>query len=350
MSFPVPENEEQRLAALESYSILDTISEREYDDLAFLTAHICGTSISTIAFLDKDRKWHKSKYGIDKDSVPREFAICSHTIMGSECLIINDTLEHETFSRIGMVVNPPHVRFYAGVPLISSDGFAIGTLCAIDTEPKQLDAIQCRALKTLAHSVESMLEARRSVLLLEKQQLQLHQHQANIDKLNQALSLQSRTDVLTGLWNRRVQDEVLDRELKRHKRDCQPIGLMMLDIDHFKTVNDQYGHELGDKAIQLVARILAKHTRETDYCIRYGGDEFIVILPNISREFIEATSNRIKSEIESSSVEITVFTVSIGVVVVESINIASDNVLHQVDQCLYLAKSNGRNRVELKFI
>lgn len=350
MNFPTQNNEQQRLEALESYSILDTISEREYDDLAFLAAHICGTSMSTIAFLDKDRKWHKSKYGLDKDSIPREFSICSHTIMGSKSLIINDTLKSDVFSQIGIVVNPPHLRFYAGVPLLSSDGFSIGTLCALDTEPKKLDAIQLRALETLAHSVEAMLEARRSVLLLEKQQIQLKQHQVKIDKLNQKLLQQSRTDALTGLWNRRVQNEVLDRELKRHKRESQPIGVMMLDIDHFKTVNDQHGHEVGDNALKVVAKVLTENSRETDYCVRYGGDEFIVILPNINREFIEATSNRIKNEIEQISVTVVAFTVSIGVVVVESNTLERKNVLHEVDQCLYRAKSKGRNRIELKIL
>lgn len=348
MNSPIPDNESQRLEALESYSILDTVSEQEYDDLAFLAAHICGTSISTIAFLDKDRKWHKSKNGIDKDSVPREFAICSHTIMGTESLIVNDTLEHEVFRNIGIVVNPPHVRFYAGVPLLSPEGFAVGTLCAIDTKPKKLNAVQRRALEILARSIESMLETRRHVQLLENRQGQLREHQENIHELNQKLKHLSGTDMLSGLWNRRVQTEVLARELKRYKRDLQPICIMMLDIDHFKSVNDNFGHEVGDQSIQLVAKILTDNTREIDYCIRFGGDEFIVILPNIDTEYINLAADRIRNEIESASKNLQPFTVSIGVVVLEGSIVASDQMLLEVDKCLYQAKSEGRNRVVMK--
>ena len=161
-TIPTPKNEGARLAELESYGILDTMPEQEYDDIARLAAHICETSMSTVALLDSHRKWHKAKFGVEKESVPRHMSICSHTILGEDPLIVFDTLEHQVFRTIGMVVNPPHVRFYAGVPLINPNRHALGTLCVIDTKPNTLNAFQIETLNVLARQVVTLLELRRT--------------------------------------------------------------------------------------------------------------------------------------------------------------------------------------------
>ena len=350
MNSPIPENEAQRLEALKSYHILDTLPEQEYDDLTYLAATICNSQISTIAFIDETRKWHKAKFGINKESVPREYAICSHTITGKSPLIVNDTLAHELFSKIGMVVNPPHVRFYAGIPLLSSTGHAIGTICVVDTKPKTLTKAQIKSLEMLARAAESLLELRRTVNLLQQQKEQLQQRQNKIDILNHELSRLSRTDDLTGLWNRRVQNEVLNNEFSRRDRNNAPIGLCMLDIDKFKGINDRFGHKVGDTVIQLVANVLQGQTRDIDYCIRYGGDEFIIVLPNTDADSVGIIAERILTSIAEESKQIHPFTVSIGAIAIQGQCITIDDALQAVDQSLYQAKSAGRNRVELKVI
>jgi len=339
----IPDNEIERLKKLDLYEILDTVPELEYDDLAFLAAQICTMPIATIAFLDADRKWHKAKYGIDKDFVARDAAICSYTILGSESLVVNDTLKHDVFRGMGMVTNPPHVRFYAGIPLLSPEGFALGTLCVVDTRPRRLSKSQLDALKILARSVEIMLETRLNIIQMKIQH-------DDIERLNQALETLSRTDDLTGLWNRRVMDEVLERELQLYKRHATSFALLILDIDKFKALNDIYGHLMGDKSIQFVAKVLEGETRETDCCIRYGGDEFVVILPNIDREYTQFVVDRIRSEIEKSVESIKPFTVSIGAVVVESQCVDSDSLLKRADKCLYRAKDQGSNLFEIEAI
>lgn len=178
MPHPIPHNEEQRLIELEHYQILDTMPEREYDDIAALAARVCGTQMSTVALLDSDRKWHKAKFGVAAESVPREISICAHTVMGTAPLIVDDTLEHEVFRSVGMVTNPPHVRFCAGVPLINPGGYALGTICVIDKQPHHLNDTQRSSLSALARNVVTLLELRRASLALD---LALAQKQAALD-------------------------------------------------------------------------------------------------------------------------------------------------------------------------
>lgn len=178
MSHPVPINESDRLNELARYHILDTMPEQEYDDIAALAARVCGTPMSTVALVDRDRKWHKAKFGVSTDFVPREISICAHTIMGDSPLIVPDTHEHEVFSRVGMVTNPPFVRFYAGIPLINPNGFALGTLCVIDKLPHSLNDSQLTALNALARQLVTLLELRRVSRTLEQA---LKEKQAALD-------------------------------------------------------------------------------------------------------------------------------------------------------------------------
>jgi GAF domain-containing protein len=169
------DNELSRLEEIDSYHILDTLPEQEYDDIAMLSAQICQTPISTVAIVDETRKWHKAQFGLAKDSGPRDFAICSHTILSEGMLIVEDTHLHPILCHIGMVTNPPFVRFYAGVPLINSEGFALGTLCVVDTKPNSLNDYQMKALNALARQVVALLELRKSLKVSQQLQQQMFQ-------------------------------------------------------------------------------------------------------------------------------------------------------------------------------
>ena len=149
-----------RLDALRSHKILDTPPERAFDDLTCLTSYICGTPIAFIGFMDADRLWFKSRIGWDVHEVPREMSFCAHTILQSEALVVGDTLED--LGRLATCPLATHggVRFYAGVPLMSSDGYALGTLCAMDSIPRGLTPGQTEALRRLARQVVSLVESR----------------------------------------------------------------------------------------------------------------------------------------------------------------------------------------------
>ena len=161
MQLPLPENEVVRLENLRSYGILDTPPEQAFDDLTRLAAFICGTPVALIGFMDLDRQWFKSRIGWDVAEVPRDMSFCAHTILHPDVLIVSDTLEDA--QRLGTCPLATHggVRFYAAAPLISPEGYALGTLCVMDSVPRGLTEGQTDALRKLARQVVTQLESRR---------------------------------------------------------------------------------------------------------------------------------------------------------------------------------------------
>lgn len=165
-SSPIPANEPQRLNALRALDILDSGPEIAYDEIAELAAQVCGCPIGYISFVDDDRRWLKARYGLPPQvtNAPRGAAVCSTTICGAEMLVVPDMTQDRRFDRVGMVVGDPHCRFYCGVPLITDDGYALGTLCVMDFEPRRLTFEQMEALRRLSRQVLTLLELRRRLI------------------------------------------------------------------------------------------------------------------------------------------------------------------------------------------
>ena len=165
-SFPIPDREEERVAELEEYQILDTVPEAAFDEITELAAEILQCPASFIEFMDGDRQWFKSKYGLPDDytETPRDIAVCSHTICQSDLLYVPDLSKDERFADNPLVSSAPNVRFYAGMPLITPTGHAIGTLCTVDFEKRELSINQQEALRRLSRQVVTQLELRRALL------------------------------------------------------------------------------------------------------------------------------------------------------------------------------------------
>lgn len=163
---PLPGNETGRLEALRQTGVLDTPPEESFDRLTDLAARICGTPIALITLVDVDRQWFKSHVGVQIAETPREVSLCAHAILEPGMLIVRDTLDDPRFADNPLVQAEPKVRFYAGCPLVTHDGNAIGTFCIVDREPRDLDAFQIGALEKLAHHATTLLELRRVRALL----------------------------------------------------------------------------------------------------------------------------------------------------------------------------------------
>ncbi|MCK0156026.1 GAF domain-containing sensor histidine kinase [Cellulophaga sp. F20128] len=176
-------NEKERLKALESYSILDTLSESDYDDITAIAAEICGTQISLISLIDSKRQWFKSHYGVDASETPKEYAFCVHAINDQDNIfIVDDARTDERFFDNPLVTGDPKIVFYAGVPLISDNGLPLGTLCVIDRRPKLLSEGQLRSLRALGNQVMNMLNLRKTRLTLEEALLKLEEKNQDLDR------------------------------------------------------------------------------------------------------------------------------------------------------------------------
>jgi two-component system, sensor histidine kinase and response regulator len=168
MGPPVPPDEKARLESLRRYDLLDTLPEKDFDDLVLLASEICGAPIAMMSLVDADRQWFKSKLGVEVEETARDVAFCAHAILQSDLFIVPDAARDKRFADNPLVTGEPRIRFYAGAPLINPEGHRLGTLCVIDRTPKTLTAMQKKALEALGRQVVSQMELRRAAKELEK--------------------------------------------------------------------------------------------------------------------------------------------------------------------------------------
>lgn len=164
----LPKDELQRLAALKEYDILDSEPEKDFDELVALASAICETPISTITLIDEGRQWHKAMLGLDNREGKRDYAFCAHTILEDDLLVVPDATQDDRFIDNPLVNGSPDIRFYAGMPLVNSDGFKLGTLCVIDRKPKNLSESQLLSLRVLGKQAMKQMELRRKLTELQR--------------------------------------------------------------------------------------------------------------------------------------------------------------------------------------
>lgn len=341
-----------RQQVLESFRILDSLPEQSYDDIVTLAAHICAVPIALISLIDSERQWFKAKVGLDAPQTPREQAFCAHAILNpSDIMEVPDAKLDPRFANNPLVTGEPGIRFYAGAPLVTPFGSALGTLCIIDRVPRRLTPPMAKALKALARQVVRLLELRRALAELEtltqaqqERQQQLEATQKRLDQVISELAQQTMTDSLTGLKNRRAFDQILKEDSSRMVRTHSSLALILLDIDDFKAFNDEFGHVSGDEALQQLARVLQSQARAYDRVARYGGEEFAIVLPDTSMAEALCMAERIRQEVQDADWPNRPVTVSLGVAVAST---AADclSLVARADKVLYQAKETGRNCV-----
>ena len=246
----VPVDETQRLMSLHSLRILDTQAEERYDRITRMAKRLFDVDICLVSLVDSDRQWFKSKIGLDACETSRDISFCGHAINEKKPFIILDAAKDERFHDNPLVTGPPNIRFYAGQPIEGPGGFRIGTLCLIDSNPREMSAEDIETLKDLGQLVEDEIKVTSQVVV----------------------------DDLTKVANRRGFHMFANHTLSVCRRTNTPAELAFFDLDGFKAVNDTFGHAAGDELLQHFAELLVKCFRDADAIGRLGGDEFVVLL------------------------------------------------------------------------
>jgi diguanylate cyclase (GGDEF)-like protein len=332
LTFPVPRHELSRLMALGNYGILDTPPEQAYDDIVNLASYIFGTPIALMTLVDAERQWFKANIGLTVGETPREHAFCAHAICEPDAvLVVEDASQDARFVNNPLVQSDPNIRFYAGAPLVTPEGYALGTLCVIDRQPRQVTEEQKRALQTLARNLITIMELGRRTRHLE-----------GSNRLLEKISL---TDSLTGVGNRHSFDQRLREEAERSQRNGHLLSLMLVDIDHFKSYNDSFGHLCGDELLRQFGKKLDDTVRISDCVYRYGGEEFAVLLPDTDANGALIIASRLRDAIAAAEWPSRAVTVSIGVASTAG-TVDGPTLVGLADKALYWVKEHGRNAVQ----
>jgi diguanylate cyclase (GGDEF)-like protein len=467
---PKPSDELARLDALRRYGILDSAPEPAFDRLTAIVARVLEVPIALVSLIDVERQWFKSCVGLgDTTETSRDVAFCAYAIHSDEVFVIPDATADPRFAGNPLVTGEPYIRAYAGAPLRTSDGFRLGTLCAIDRRPRAFTADQLAMVKDLAHVVIGEMEQLRTLRALRRAEEQIAERVSILEALlesagegivvadahgrtivanpmarrvsgrgvggsdaralplppgfardhgifcgdrstvfplselplgkalrgeptdqiamhvrnasypdgidvqctgrpirdaagaisggvvmindvtalraaHQRLAELAVTDELTGLPNRRALRDRLDllaAEAVRGRR----FTVAIIDLDHFKRVNDTHGHAVGDQVLVAVAQVLRDSIRRSDLAARMGGEEFCVVQTDVDLTLMATLTERLRVAIAAVRDPIPV-TASLGVCH-SSVACSPEAVLAAADAALYRAKAGGRNCVAI---
>jgi diguanylate cyclase (GGDEF)-like protein len=260
-----------QLDALRALTLFNANPDERFDRLTRLAKRVFDVAVAKVTFVTPETVYTISCAGEKRTTTPRELSFCSHAVSDDDVMVVPDTLADSRFADNPFVTGEPHVRFYAGCPLILMNGCRLGTLCLVDYVPREMTQEDISLLKDLAATVEHELTA-----------------------LHMAI-----VDGLTGLVNRRGFETLAQNGLNVCRRMQRPASLLFFDLNGFKGINDRFGHLEGDSALRNFASALQQTFRSTDIIGRLGGDEFAVLLLDSSPADTRAAIQRLRINITS---------------------------------------------------
>ncbi|WP_395334128.1 sensor domain-containing diguanylate cyclase [Novosphingobium sp. BL-8H] len=317
-------DEPGRLAALRRLEVLDTAPEEPFENVVSLVRTVLGVPMAAVTLIDEDRQWFKARSGLGVSETPRNVSFCTHAIRQSEPFLIDDARLDARFAENPFVTGDPNVRSYAGIPLLTPDGYNVGVLCAIDDKVRTFSSSEVDILSNFARIVMNELQLR---------------HIAERDQL-------------TGALTRRGFIEKAEQEIARFRRYHRPCCLALVDIDHFKAVNDTYGHPAGDAVLREMVASVVGASRPVDLLGRLGGEEFAVLLPETEASEALLAVERFRETLAGLAItlpdgRVIHITASFGIAPLSDEIDTVEQWIAAADGPLYAAKRGGRNRCEM---
>jgi diguanylate cyclase (GGDEF)-like protein len=328
-----------KLASLHTIDPFYTPLEERFERITRLARRALQVPIAAITVVQDDRQWFKSIAGLDLSELPIDKSLCAEVLKEARVVVVPDAHHDLYLMSNPLVCGGPRIRFYAGAPLKNADGRTIGTFCAMDTKPRSPD----KDFRTMLADLADM--AQRELFSVELRNAQ----SALVAKLGRARR-QAMFDPLTRVWNRRGGVELLGSALKEAIRYNHTLGICLADIDNFKQINDQFGHQVGDQVLRRAAAGIVASVRPQDIVCRYGGEEFLVIVHDVTETGLVAVGERICKGIRQLAMtlrgEPLAATISVGVALRErDQEVSADELIARADEALYASKRAGRDRV-----
>jgi len=322
-----------------SFNGPDGADDDRFNRITRLATLALRVPIAAISMTTEDRTWYKAIAAPHACALPNPDFYCAAAFCAAGPTILCDTWEDPRYAPAASAPAPGSVRFFASYPLFAPGGQRVGGLCVFDFEPRDFDESTMRSLADLARLVETELH----VGSLSQVQSELANH---LDTARRQLL----RDELTQTWNRAGILEILGREFARARRQKHRLGVALVDLDHFKLINDHHGHVVGDRVLRTAAERLTEAVRPYDAVGRYGGEEFLIVIVEHDPAVIATIAERIRRNIAGAPVATArrtlPITASVGVAYGEPHGGGDPaQLVHAADEALYIAKRAGRNRV-----
>ncbi len=330
-----------KIANIHSLDLFYTPLEERFERITRLARRAMHVPVAAISLLNEDKQWFKSAAGWGISELPLEQAICKLTVLGNELVTIPDTVSDPRVSDLPIVTSAPRFRSYAGYPLVDENGAVVGTFCIFDLRTREFTQADKQTMLDLAALAQRELLSDRLTSA----------HAALTSKLGLARR-EALMDPLSHLWNRRGASVLLKAALANSDQRDTPLALALLDLDNFKRINDNHGHQTGDEVLRRVASRLLSSVRGDDAICRIGGDEFLVIMADTDAAIATRVAERIRQAITDTPIPTRDGTmpmsVSVGCTVRQPRDASAVEVLlERADQALRDSKAAGRNRVRV---